>query len=286
MAPSSPIDRLVVVTGASTGIGRGTAECLARLGYRVFAGVRRAEDAAALEAASPRITPLRLDVTDEASLRAAASQLGAAAADPGVFALVNNAGIAVAGPAEVVPLAEWRRQLDVNVLGAVAVCQALLPLMSRGSRIVMVGSVSGRVAYPLLGPYSASKHALVAVAEAMRLELAPAGIAVTLVEPGNVRTPIWSKSIAQARQVIAGFRAAQRERYGSVAAGVLRTLDGAGSRGLDVDVAAAAVARIVGARRPPPRVLLGRDAWLGACLALLPARWRLHLIARATGGGG
>ena len=187
----------VVITGASSGIGRDMALYLTECGYRVFAGVRKQEDADSLAAeAGAGLTPLFVDVTDDESIVSAAAQVQSTLGDQGLDALVNNAGISVSGPLELIPVAQLERQLRVNVTGQVAVTQAFLPALRKArGRIVFVGSESGLVTMPLLGAYSASKHAIEAVANALRVELYRFGIRVSLIEPGGVKTPIWSKAI-------------------------------------------------------------------------------------------
>ncbi|MDP3209060.1 MAG: SDR family NAD(P)-dependent oxidoreductase, partial [Rhodoglobus sp.] len=182
----------VLVTGASTGIGRATALLLHERGFTVYAGVRRPEDGASLRAAaSDRLVPLIIDVTDPEAIAAAAGEITRAGV--ALVGLVNNAGIAAAAPLEFVPLADFRHQLEVNVVGQLAVTQAMLPLLreDRG-RIVNITSVAGLFAGPMLGPYHASKWALEAMTDTMRMELAPWGIRVSAVEPGQIATPIWS----------------------------------------------------------------------------------------------
>ncbi len=178
--------KTVLITGASTGIGEACALWLQDRGYRVFAGVRKSTDAEALQQKSKgHLTPVLLDVADEASIREAVQFV--LTQEPKLEGLVNNAGIAVAGPLEFVPLQELRRVLEVNVVGQVAVTQAFLPLLreARG-RVVLMSSISGRVAAPLMGPYAASKFALEAIGDALRRELAPWGIEVSIIEPGNL----------------------------------------------------------------------------------------------------
>src|SRR3954471_14417569 len=168
----------VVITGASTGIGATCAAHLSSLGFRVFAGVRKPEDAERAREAGHE--PLTIDVTDPESIRSAVEQVG----DAPLSGLVNNAGIAVAGPLEFIPIDEFRRQLDVNVVGQVAVTQAFLPALRRSrGRVVFVGSIAGRSALPFLGAYAASKFAVEAVTDALRVELRPWGIDVAVVEP-------------------------------------------------------------------------------------------------------
>jgi NAD(P)-dependent dehydrogenase (short-subunit alcohol dehydrogenase family) len=197
----------IVITGASTGIGQACALALDGRGYRVFAGVRGQEAGQRLRGrASARLTPLRLDVTEAASIAAAAGQVKDAVGDAGLAGLVNNAGIVFAGPLEILPLDELRKQLEVNVIGPIAVTQAFLPLLRRArGRIVNMSSISGRLAGPYLGPYAASKYALEAMSDALRLELRTWGIAVALVEPGCIATPIWEKTFAAADRIVAGM---------------------------------------------------------------------------------
>ena len=186
----------VVITGASTGIGRVCAFHMDKLGFRVFAGIRNESDGRSLiEGSAGRITPLLIEVTDSVSALAAADRVAGAVGSAGLSGLVNNAGIVVAGPLEFLPLSELRKQFEVNVLGQIAVTQAFLPLLRQArGRIVNMSSIAGRVAFPYIGPYSASKYALEAISDALRIELLPWGISVSVIEPGDVATPIWKKS--------------------------------------------------------------------------------------------
>ncbi|MGD1157325.1 MAG: SDR family oxidoreductase, partial [Terriglobia bacterium] len=183
----------VVITGASTGIGEACALHLDKLGFRVFAGIRKAADAEALRhRASARLVPIRLDVSDETEVEQAARNVTEALRGEGLAGLVNNAGIVVAGMLEFLPLDALRRQLEVNVVGQVAVTQAFLPHLRKArGRIVNIGSVSGLIAGPFSGAYAASKFALEALTDALRVELRPWKIHVSIVEPGNIQTPIW-----------------------------------------------------------------------------------------------
>ncbi|MCC6126940.1 MAG: SDR family oxidoreductase [Pirellulales bacterium] len=193
----------VVITGASTGIGEATALELDRRGFQVFAGVRTAEAGKRLQAqSSPLLSPLILDVTDTSQIAAALEFVREKTGGQGLAALVNNAGIAISGPLEIIPLAEFRRQLEVNVIGQLAVNQAFIPLLRtcRG-RIVNVSSVNGAFAAPYLGPYAASKFALEALSDALRIELRQWGIKVIVVAPGAIKTPIWDKSAETAEKI-------------------------------------------------------------------------------------
>src|SRR5688500_3137446 len=192
MAAHTPGRGAVVITGASTGIGHACALDLDSHGCHVFAGVRREEDAERLRSERAFIEPVRIDVTDADSIASARDRVGEAVGAAGLAGLVNNAGIAVPGPLEHLPIDELRRQLEVNLVGQVAVTQAFIPMLrtSRG-RIVNIGSIGGRVALPMLGPYAASKHAIEGVSDSLRRELPPWGIEVSVVRPGPIATEIW-----------------------------------------------------------------------------------------------
>jgi NAD(P)-dependent dehydrogenase (short-subunit alcohol dehydrogenase family) len=191
--------RAVVITGASTGIGAASAMELSRRGFLVFAGVRKPVDGQRLKNQSAEIVPLILDVTSAGQIAAAAEAVSLVVGEAGLAGLVNNAGIVVAGPLEALPLDQLRLQLEVNVVGQLAVMQAFLPLLRKArGRIVNIGSLNGRIAAPYLAAYAASKHALEAMTDALRVELRTWGIQVSMIEPGATTTPIWEKSIAAA----------------------------------------------------------------------------------------
>jgi NAD(P)-dependent dehydrogenase (short-subunit alcohol dehydrogenase family) len=199
--------RSVVITGVSTGIGFAAAETLTRRGFRVFGSVRNADDEERLQTRlGPQFSPVRFDVTDEGAVRRAASRVGEDLRGEPLFALINNAGICVVGPLTHVPLARFREQLEVNLVGVFSVTQAFLPLMvspdeKRGCRprpcVVNVGSIAGKVAAPFAGPYSASKFGLEGFTDSLRRELMLFGIDVVLLQPGPVITPIWDKAEAR-----------------------------------------------------------------------------------------
>ncbi len=262
--------RAALVTGASSGIGAACAQRLVAGGWRVFAGVRRAGDA-------PRGTEeVLLDVTSDDHIRAAARQIEE------VDGLVNNAGIAIAMPLEFIPLDELRRQLDVNVVGQVAVTQGFLPHLRRSrGRIVFVGSIAGKSALPFLGAYAASKHALEAVADSLRIEVQPFGIAVSVVEPGTIRTPIWEKSAALADALASAAPAALRELYGERIAAFGRIAAKRGARGASAEAVARAVEEALTRGHPRTRKLVGRDAKLRSGVECLPARVRDSVYERA-----
>jgi NAD(P)-dependent dehydrogenase (short-subunit alcohol dehydrogenase family) len=270
----------VLVTGASKGIGEACALRLARAGYRVFAGVRAAADGERLRAAG--LTPVPLDITDPGQVEAAARFVAAETGAHGLAGLVNNAGIAVAGPLEFLPVSALRHQLEINVIGQVAVTQAVLPALRRArGRIVFIGSVSGRSALPFTGAYAASKYALEAITDALRIELMPWGLHVSIVEPGVIATPIWDTSLALGEELIASMPPSAVELYGSRLDG-LRKRALRGRSGRDPDDVAQAVEHALSARRPRTRYLVGMDARLRILFLLLPTRLRDRIIAEAV----
>ena len=194
--------RSVVVTGSSTGIGWGTAKVLLREGFRVFGSVRKVADAERLAAEfGPRFTPLIFDVTDAEAVKAAAAKVRTTLAGDRLAGLVNNAGVAIAGPLLLLPVEAFRRQIEINVTGLVIVTQAFAPLLGTdptlkgpAGRVVNIGSVGGRIGNPFLAPYNASKFALEGLSESLRREMLLFGIDVIVVAPGAVATPIWSKA--------------------------------------------------------------------------------------------
>ena len=275
--------RTVVISGASTGIGAACALHLDRLGFVVFAGVRRAADGEALKAkASPRLQPVVLDVTDAGTIEQARRLVVERVKDAGLDGLVNNAGIAVAGPLEAVPIPNLRLQFEVNVIGQVAVTQAFLPLLRKGrGRIVNMGSIAGRAAMPLMGPYSASKFALEALTDALRLEVQQWGIHVSIVEPGAIATPIWEKSGAKAEELETTTSGELKHLYAAVVAGVKARVAEAAARAIPAEAVAQVVEHALTADRPKTRYLVGRDAKLRAIMVkLLPDRLSDRLMTK------
>jgi len=278
--------RAVLVTGASTGIGEACALELDRRGFRVFAGVRREDDGRRLrQAASGGLTPVLLDVTEPESISTAAETIRGVAGDSGLFGLVNNAGIVVAGPLELLSVDQLRRQFEVNVFGQIAVTQAMLPLLrtARG-RIVQMSSVSGRVAAPFLGPYAASKHALEALSDALRVELRRWGIAVSIVEPGNVKTPIWEKSQDAAERLLHEWTPEAHQLYGADIEGVRAASARMAETGMPVQRVVDAVVHALRSRHPRARYAVCTDTWLSIQMfKFLPVRLHDWLLRRAMG---
>ena len=263
--------RSVLVTGASSGIGAACAEYLTRAGWTVFAGVRE-------EGAAPAgTTELLLDVTDGAAIEAAAAAVGER-----LDGLVDNAGIALAAPLEYLPLDELRRQLEVNVVGQLAVIQALLPaLRAARGRIVLIGSIAGTSSLPFLGPYAISKFGLEALADALRVELAPEGIHVSIVRPGTIATPIWTK-----RQPVADALPPEAlERYGGRLAAMRSFAARRAANAAPAESVARAIEHALSDDRPRSRYLVGRDAHIRAAIERLPDRLRDRLIRQALLGG-
>ena len=254
----------VVVTGTSSGIGRTCALHLDELGFRVFAGIRQEKDGESLRRESRgRIIPLFMDVTDGASVSAAEDVVARTVGDAGLSGLVNNAGIVVSGPLEFLPLSEIRKQFDVNVMGQISVIQAFLPLLRRArGRIVNMGSISGRIALPFLGPYSASKFALEAITDSLRLELLSCGITVSIIEPGAVKTPIWEKSRVAAGKRARNFPAEAFKLYGPSIEAFRSETEKAAGAGVEPDVVVRAVEHALTAKEPKTRYLVGRNVRL------------------------
>ncbi|MEQ3552844.1 SDR family oxidoreductase [Pseudonocardia nematodicida] len=263
----------VLVTGASSGLGRCCALMLARSGYTVLAGVRRDEDGeqVAAAAAPGTVRPLRFDVTDADSVRDAAAQADRLG---GVWGLVNNAGICVSAPMECLPVDELRRQLEINVVGQVAVTQALLPqLRGHRGRIVNVTSGLGSLAVPYMGAYAMAQFAKEAMSDALRRELVPHGVRVAVVQPGAILTPIWDKLENTADDVLAR-NPDVADTYRTVFTRFVRSnTQGARDSATTPDDVARAVLRALSARRPRTRYPVGPDARSAVRLSrLLPDR--------------
>jgi NAD(P)-dependent dehydrogenase (short-subunit alcohol dehydrogenase family) len=261
--------RSVLITGASTGIGRATALRLDGAGWRVFAGVRKESDAESLRAAgSERLVPLILDVTDAGQIAAAAERIEAEA-DGRLDGLVNNAGVAIPGPLETLAIDDFRRQIEVNMTAHVAVTQAMLPaIRSACGRIVFISSIGGRVAFPLTGAYHAAKFGIEAVGDIFRQELRPWGIKVAIVEPGSIDTPIWERGERTADELATPEREAL---YGQVVERYRKVIKDTAERGIPAEKVAETIEHALTASRPRSRYLVGLEARVGARLRqLLP----------------
>jgi hypothetical protein len=275
--------RSVVITGASTGIGWASAKLLLDRGFRVFGSVRKQADADRLKGEfSTNFTPLLFDITDEAAVKAAAREVRAALNGETLFGLVNNAGIMVAGPVLELAADEFRRQMDVNVIGLIIATQAFGPLLGsdpslkgKPGRIVMISSVAGKVGYPLLSAYSASKHAIEGLSESLRREMMLFGIDVIIVAPGAVKTPIWSKAAEvdiSAYKNSPFFPALERIRKGLQLGG-----------GLPAEKIAETIADALTSAVPKVRYLITPDPMQLVYAAILPKRFADRIIAKRLG---
>jgi len=253
---------IVLITGASTGIGKATALQLAGSGWDVLAGVRNpaaGEALAAQAGSSGTVTPVQLDITDTAQIAAAAELVEQRTGAGGLNALVNNAGIAAGGPLEMLPMQELRDLMEVNFFGQVAVTQALIPALRKAhGRIALLSSIGGLVTTPYMAPYHASKYALEAVGNALRVELRRSDIQVALIEPGSVATPIWEKGNA----LIDGVEvpADLQQYYGHVPKAMEKTLADTAKRGVPPERVAQTIERALTAKRMRARYLIGLDA--------------------------
>ncbi len=285
------MDKAVLVTGASTGIGRACAETLARAGFIVFAGVRKAEDAKALEDLGLGLRPLFLDVTKDEHIKQAVLDVKKALGST-IFlvGLVNNAGIVVAAPMEFVPLEQLRWQFEVNVIGQIAVTQAFLPMLRREEpaeapgRVVMMSSSSGFFAAPFLGPYAASKYALEAVTDSLRRELCSWSIPISLVEPGTIETPIWDKSEQVSDDILDKLPPIAKQLYGWMVPRVKAVIESNSGSASPPSVVSDAVLHALTARKPKKRYPVGKGAALQIrLLPNIPVSLVDKIVTRAMG---
>jgi NAD(P)-dependent dehydrogenase (short-subunit alcohol dehydrogenase family) len=260
--------QFIVITGASTGIGAACALGCVRHGMTVFAGVRNSEAGDRLRGEGGKgIIPLQLDVTDAESIRRAQERVSEVVGQSGLSGLVNNAGIAIGSPLEVIPLDALRKQFEVNVIGQIGVTQAFLPLLraARG-RVVNMGSIAGRGTMPVMGSYSASKYALEALTDALRLELQPWGIHVSIIEPGAIATPIWEKSLKVGDDIAADAGKEAHALYGETVKRVKDAVNQAARRAIPPDAVVRSVLHALTASRPRTRYLVGTDARIRAVM--------------------
>ena len=273
--------RTVLVTGASTGIGRATALRMDADGWRVFAGIRNPEDGESLRRdASERLLPVTIDVTKPEQIAAAAELIERESGD-GLDGLVNNAGVAVPGPLETVPLDDLRHQLEVNLIAYVAVSQAFLPQIRRAEgRLVFLASIGGRVAFPFGGPYHASKFATEAIGDVFRQELRPWGIKVAIIEPGSIDTPIWERGKRTGEEIEAKSPRTNL-LYGAALDKFKKVIEDTAERGIPPEKVANAISHALTSSRPKSRYLVGLDAKLQARLKpLIPTAVFDRIVAR------
>lgn len=280
--PGPNTTRTAIVTGASTGIGEACVLRLDRNGWRVFAGVRKDADGQRLkQGASERLTPITLDVTNQQQIDAAVQTVAQAAGESGLQGLVNNAGISVNGPLEFLTPDDVRKQLEVNVVGQVAMIQAFMPLIRQGhGRIVNIGSIGGKMSTPFLGPYCASKHAMEAISDALRQELRPWGIHVALVEPGSIKTEIWQKGQQGADDFQKNAPEEAMQRYGKAFSALRDAARKFEDAGIPADRVAISVEHALTSGRPRTRYIVGFDATVQSIIRrVVPDRLRDRLVA-------
>lgn len=286
MGKASEHQRAVLITGASSGIGAACALSLSARGFRVYAGVRCEADGERLAAdAAGELLPVCLDVTDPAQIDAVAAQVRHERGEQGLGGLVNNAGILVSSPMEFVAAEPLRRQFEVNIFGTVAVTQAALPLLRQGhGRIVTIGSIAGRAAPPYFGPYAATKHALEAITDSLRMELRHWGIQVSIVEPDAVATPIWDKLQSAPEHPPVDLVPEAKRLYGDEFAAMMEASRAMDRRAMPVDRVVRAVHHALTARRPKTRYPLGfRTRLAGWAVSRVPDRIRDWYMLRELG---
>ena len=274
--------KAVIITGASSGIGKDTALVLAKAGYQVFAGVRKKKDFEGWTG-QPNVTPVVLDVAREEDCLRAVADHGKVLSAAKAVHLVNNAGIALGGPVEGLPLEKWKEQFEVNVFGLLRSTQAFLPFVraTRG-RVVNISSVSGLATSPYLGPYSASKFAVESISDALRREMRQFGVEVIVVEPGPVATPIWEKSLGRKEEVLGLINEEMRKLYGREMEVFFREVDKAGKSGIPVRMVSSTVEKALSAKKPRTRYMLGPPG-TGISMGLvgaLPDRWVDAIMSR------
>lgn len=276
---------VVLITGCSTGVGAASVARLAAGGWTVLAGVRRTEDGDALVArVTGDVRPLLMDVTDAAMIEQAARRVMEVCGERGLRGLVNNAGVPLAGPVELVTVEQWREHLEVNLLGAVAVTRAMFDhVRAADGRFVFIGSQAGRIALPASATYSAGKHGLAALAEALRHELAATPMRVALIEPGEVDTPLLDKVGDQVEHVAEQLRNVDRAEYRHLVPAMRAYIRGGHALGLSPDRVARQVEHALSAKRPKARYLVGADArLLGGIATRLPDPLRDLTVAAVT----
>lgn len=274
--------KAVIITGASSGIGKDTAQVLAKGGYHVFAGVRKKKDFDAW-AGQANVTPVVLDVTSEHDCRNAVAELGERLRSASEVHLVNNAGIALGGPVEGLPVEKWKEQFEVNVFGLLRATQAFLPFVraTRG-RVVNISSVSGLATSPYLGPYSASKFAVESISDALRREMRQFGVQVIIVEPGPIATPIWEKSLGRKEEVLGQISEEMKQLYGREMSQFFDGVDKAAKSAVPVRMVSSTIQTALAAKKPRTRYMLG-PAGTGFSMGLvgvLPDRWVDAIMAR------
>jgi NAD(P)-dependent dehydrogenase (short-subunit alcohol dehydrogenase family) len=276
------MDKYIVITGASTGIGEDAARLLAAKGFKVFAGVRMAEAGERIKSLYPAVEPLIIDVTKEDTIQAAVETVNAKVGKAGLYALINNAGIVKPGPVEFLPLSEWREQMEVNLIGQIAVTQAFMPLIRAGKgRVLFVSSVSGEFSAPLMGPYSASKFALEAMIASLRMELSPWGIPVVSIRPGQIKTPIWHKTLDLSAATEAKLGEKSKELYGARMDALKKLAQVVPDSATPVAFVSETIYKALVAAKPRTFYRVGKDAKIGSFLNWLLPQATMEKLVQA-----
>lgn len=249
--------KAILITGASTGIGHGAAVSLAKKGYQVFACVRTLRDFDKLKGESPNITPLNLDVTKSDQIQQSYDLISASMNGFEKFHLINNAGVAVVGPVETLPVAEFKRQFEVNFFGLIEITQKFLPLIRKTKgRIINISSVSGLSSSPFLSAYSSSKFALESLSDAMRWELEASGVKVIVVEPGPVATPIWNKGFEKETDFLESIPPEMIRYYEKPIKLFAKAVRGEIKSAISVDQVSQTIEKVLAMKKPPARIIV------------------------------
>lgn len=275
----------ILISGASSGIGKALSLGLDQLGYQVFAGVRKSEDADILrKQGTERLCPIILDITQPEVVAEACERVGEKTGRE-LFCLINNAGIANSAPMEFLPLQDFHQQMEVNLFGQLTLTQACLPMLRKEhGRIVFISSVEGRLVTAFNGPYACSKAALVAMADALRLELMPWGIAIVVLILGSVQTPIWGKAAKTGGEIVRRSPAEAWKLYGKYQKQGGKFYQQTGLHGMEANKLVPVIHRVLQSHHPKPYLLVGKDALIFELMAkLLPVRWRDWLVLRQMG---
>ncbi|MBU1075741.1 MAG: SDR family NAD(P)-dependent oxidoreductase [Spirochaetes bacterium] len=280
------INQSVLITGTSSGIGRSIALSLDRSGFQVFAGVRTKRDAMKLKKmASKHLITVIIDVTKKETLLKTKKIISSYIKDRGLWGLINNAGVNISGPLEVLPIIEFKNQFNINVIGPLEVIKLFLPLLRKSKgRIINIGSISGRISAPFIGPYAASKSALRSITDSLRMELRSWDISVILIEPGNVSTSMWKKTLSTAEQIAQSFSSEAHNLYDDFIITAYKARKALGKKGLALAKINQAILHALTSKNPKYNYLLGMDAKIFTLVAkFFPISFRDWLFLRHLG---
>lgn len=270
--------KYVLITGASSGIGKATAEMLAKSGFIVFAGVRKEHDAAQLE--QENIIPVYIDINSDEQVNSVYTQIEQIVQENGLYGLVNNAGIAIAGPMEFLPLEKLRLQLETNVIGQVRAIQTFLPLIRKNKgRIINISSIAGFSAFPFKGAYCASKHAIEAVSDCLRRELSIWNIPVSIIAPGIIKTSIWERSLGLFLETLCEMNPNAQKYYGNYCDPLIEKMKKKVEKlAISPEEVAKMIYKALNDKKPRSRYLVGKDAKILNLIKFLPDRVKDKLL--------